>query len=283
MVSRFVATALIVLTACALAAGCGGGKKDVKIEGSTTVLPLANKWATAFEEKEGVAINLNGNGSGTGIAALQNGMVECAMASRAIKPAEKEACEKKGFKPVEHIIAYDGLSIIVSRDNPLEEITLDQLMLIYNGSVKTWKEVFPNLDFDQPLMAITRDSNSGTFEFFHKAVLKKKEFRGDITRAGSNQEVVNGVIHDKGAIGYCGLGYYLENKDKVKALRVKSPQDGVFYTPMDFKKYPLVRPLFFYTRGDAQGSIADFIEFATSEEGEKITTETGFIAPSAMK
>jgi phosphate transport system substrate-binding protein len=289
MIKRLIVLAALAVFAGGLMGGCGknegdAAKKEVKMEGSTTVLPLVMEWTHAFQKKnEGMKIILTGTGSGAGIKSLIDGTVGCAMSSRKIKDDEKKQCKDKGFDAVEHEVAWDCLTFIVSKDNPMSEITKEQLAAIYTGGAKTWKEAVPDLNFDQKIVVVTREQSSGTFEYFNESILEKKKLRDDAQSVQSSQDVINLVAQTKGAVGYVGVGYYIANQNKVKALKFKSDADGKYYMPTDYGKYPVTRPLFLYSKGQPAGILADFIKFALSEEGQQIVDKAGFIPLAKIK
>ncbi|RKX58414.1 MAG: phosphate ABC transporter substrate-binding protein [Thermodesulfobacteriota bacterium] len=245
-------------------------KKKLVIQGSTTVLPIAQKCAEVFMKKHPEAdISVRGGGSGVGIAALIDGICDIADASRPIKDKELKKALEKGIDPVAHVIAMDGIAVIVHPSNPVNEITLTQLKDIYTGKISNWSKLGGK---NQKIVVISRDVASGTFECFNKLVLKKERVRPDALLQASNAAVFSVVKRTKGAIGYVGLGYL---NSEVKALKV----DGVLPSQYTVLKgtYPISRPLFMYTDGKPKGLVKDFIDFVLSKEGQKIVKEEGFV------
>jgi len=245
-------------------------KNQITCTGSTTVLPLAQATAEAFMDAHPeINISIRGGGSGVGVAALQNGTTDICNSSRPLKSKEISAAKAKGINPVAYVIANDAISIIVHKDNPLKEITIQQLKDIYTGKIKNWKELGgPNLS----IVVISRDVASGTFEVFSEKVLAGAKVIGSAQLLASNNAVISAVNNTPGAIGYVGLGYV---NDSAKLLSVnkitpfpKTVKNGI---------YPLSRKLYMYTNGKAQGVVANYIGFIQSDIGQKIVEEQGFI------
>jgi len=241
------------------------------IQGSTTVLPIAQKCAEVFMQKHLEAdITVRGGGSGTGIAALIDGICDIADSSRPMKKKEIIKAKEKGVNPEPHVIAMDGIAVIVHPSNPVDELTLSQLKDIYTGKISNWAELGGR---NQKIVVISRDAASGTFECFNKLVLKKQRVRPDALLQASNAAVASTIKRTKGAIGYVGLGYL---SSEVKALKI----DGVAPSVETVLKgtYPISRPLFMYTNGKPKGLAKDFIDFVLSEEGQRIVKEQGFVS-----
>jgi phosphate transport system substrate-binding protein len=263
--------------------GCGGKEEARKVTGSDTMLNLTKNWSEAYQkEHPEVEINVNGGGSGTGIKALINGTTDFAMASRKIKEKERKACEEAGIKPVEHVVCYDGLAVIAHKDFPIKKITYAQLKMIYgDGNITSWKQVFPDGP-DMEIVVFGRDSSSGTFEYFREAILGKKgTYRDKIQRRQGTAQIVDEVMKTRGGIGYVGMGYIEGKRGNLTVFKLQKEAGSTAYDPND-REYPLCRPLHFYTNGEPQGVIADFIKFALGEEGQKIVEKEGFI-PKAKR
>ena len=283
MTSRIIAVFAIMALSLGLFAGCereGGQGSETKctVTGSDTMLNLTKNWAKAYKEKnEGVEISVTGGGSGGGIKALINGTTDFAMASRKIKDKEVEDCKAKGFDVMEHIVAQDGLAVIVHKNNTsINEISMGELKKIFGDkNTKSWK---PFNGKDADLVVFTRDSSSGTFVFFLETVIGKKgEYREDSIqkKMQSNGQIIDQVAKTPNGIGYVGLGYAMERKDDIKILKVKK-DGGTAYEP-GHDNYPLTRNLHYYTKGEPKGLVKKFIEFALSEAGQKIVEKEGFL------
>jgi len=243
---------------------------NIVIKGSTTVLPIAQKLLEAYTKgHRDVNISLSGGGSGDGIKALLDGTTDIANSSREIKPAEEEKARAKNIKPLAHVIAYDAIVPIVHPKNKVTDLSLDQLSQIYQGKITNWKEVGGD---DMVIVVVSRDSSSGTFESWGELVLKGARVTPKAQMQASNGAIVQTVSKNKYAIGYIGLGYI--NKS-VKPLKV----NGISATVETARthQYPISRPLYMYTKGEPVGSVADFIKFALSPEGQKLVAESGFV------
>ena len=254
-----------VLSTYGLAAG-----KTVVCEGSTTVLPIAQAAAEAFMDKNADAkITVRGGGSGVGITSFIEGTCDIADASRAMKDAELQKAASKGRDAKAHVIAMDGICVIVNPDNAIKAMTRKQVKDIYTGSISNWSELGGK---DEKIVVLSRDSASGTFEAFGALALGGQKVRSDALMQASNQAIASTVARTAGGIGYVGLGYVT---DSVKSVTV----DGITASKKTVLagKYPYSRPLFMYTNGEPKGDVKDFIEFILSEEGQKLVEKEGFI------
>lgn len=250
-----------------------GESEDIFLKGSDTVLPLAQAEAEEFMiENPEKSVTVTGGGSGVGIAALIDGEVDIATASREMKTDEIEAAQANGVNPVEHTIAYDGISVVVNPNNPVSELTFGQLRGIYNGSTSNWNEVGGE---DRPIAVISRDSSSGTYEYFKEAVLLGDEYRPDALTQPATGGVVGEVSQNPSAIGYIGVAYLDES---VKALSLDSGNGSEAPTAENIISgaYPLSRPLYFYTNGEPTGLTKEFIDYVMSETGQNLVSEIGY-------
>jgi phosphate transport system substrate-binding protein len=249
---------------------------NCKIKGSDTCLPLTQKEAEVFMKKNtGSSIMVTGGGSGVGFAALQNGNTDIAQASRSMKMDEKMKMTDAGKNYKEIIIAYDALAIIVNPSNKVSQLTREQLESIYTGKVKNWKEVGGD---DMPIVLYSRESSSGTFEFFKDHVLNKKNFATSAMLMPATGAIVQSVSQTKGAIGYIGLAYL---ETTVKALKVSYDNGKNFIVPsmenaMN-KTYPITRPLYYYYLNTTEKTVKPFVDFVLSPEGQNIVKEVGYV------
>ena len=251
-----------------------GESEGISLKGSDTVLPLAQAEAEEFmNENSGKSITVTGGGSGVGIAALIDGEVDIATASREIDANETEAAKKNGINPVRNDIAYDGITVVVNPANSVSNLTFDQLRGIYNGSISNWKDVGGE---DKPIVAISRDSSSGTYKDFQKDVLNGDEYRPDAIIQPATGGIVGEVSQNPNAIGYIGFAY-LDNS--IKVLNLDKGNGSVTPTAESILsgEYPLSRSLYFYTNGEPSGLTKEFIDFVTSEKGQNIVTTVGYI------
>lgn len=247
----------------------------INIQGSDTMVNMAQALAEEFMGvNPDVVLSIKGGGSGTGIAAMINGTIDIATASRGMKDEEIAQARENNVDPVEHAVAVDCVAVVVHSSNPVTELTLAQLGAIYRGEITNWSEVGgPDLD----IVLVSRDSASGTFEFFKEEVVtvedENAEFAKEAMLLPSTQAIVNEVTQNEAAIGYVGLGYLTE-ATKVLAI------DGVaasVETAMD-QSYPLARYLYMYTNGQPTGVIQAFLDWVLSEDGSAIITDQGFVS-----
>ncbi len=261
----------IGLVAGILMVGNAALAENLVIKGSTTVLPIAQKVSEAYmKENPDVKITISGGGSGNGIKALIDGSTDIADSSRFIKSKEVTLAVEKGVYPVPFAVAYDCIVPVVHPENPVKNITMARLKDIYEGKVKNWKEIGGD---DRPVVVISRDTSSGTYEVWHNKVLKKaRVFPGALLQA-SNGAVVQAVAKNKNAVGYIGLGYM----DKtVKALTVNNIV-GSEDTTLN-GTYPVSRPLFMFTPGWPKGVTANFINYVINpEKGQKFVKDAGYV------
>ncbi|MBU1570146.1 MAG: phosphate ABC transporter substrate-binding protein [Proteobacteria bacterium] len=243
---------------------------NIAINGSTTVLPIAQKVAEAFmKEHPDTAISISGGGSGNGIKSLIDKTTDIANSSRAIKKEESEQAKAKGSNPVEFIVAFDCIVPIVHTSNPLKNITLDQLKAMYQGEIRNWKEIG---GADKPIVVISRDTSSGTYEVWEEKVMKKERVFPRALLQASNGAIVQAVSKNPNAIGYIGLGY-MDNS--VKMLSVNGIT-GSKETTLN-KSFPVSRPLYMYTPAQPGGDVKKFLDYMISKKGQKLVEEEGFI------
>jgi phosphate transport system substrate-binding protein len=247
-----------------------GNKNKVVLEGSTTVLPIAQRAAEAFMDSHPDSdISVRGGGSGVGITSIIEGTCDIADSSRPIKDAELAKAASKGKDIKAHVVAMDGIAVIVNNANKAAEISKKQVSDIYTGKISDWSKLG---QAPGKIVVISRDSASGTFEAFGALALNGQKVRPDALMQASNQAIASMVSKTPGAIGYVGLGYVT---DSVKALKV----DGVAPSAQTVLtgKYPYSRPLFMYTNGEARGTAKEFIDSILSKEGQKLVEEDGFV------
>lgn len=256
-----------VLTFCVFAG-------NVRVKGSSTVLPVAQKTAEVYMKQNPKAtIIVEGGGSGVGIAALLDGTTDIANASREMKAKETKIFKSKKKVPVVHVVGRDALSVIVHPSNPVKSLSIEQVASIFKGKIKNWKEVGGK---DMPVVAIARESSSGTYGFFKSKVLKKKAYASTCLSSSSNGAMVQSVSQTEGAIGYAGLAYV---NDNVRALSIKNggkPVEATFENAVK-GAYPLVRNLNMITSGKPSGSIKNYLDFVLSTEGQKLVKQVGYI------
>jgi len=244
--------------------------EELVINGSTTVLPIGQAAAEKFMEAyPDTTVSVSGGGSGNGIKALIDGTTDIAMSSRFIKDKEVAMAVEKGRYPVPFAVAVDALLPVVHPSNPVKDLTIEQLRDIYLGKIKNWKEVGGP---DKRIVAVTRDTSSGTFEVWEEKVMDKKRISPRALVVASNGAMVQTVAGNPAAIGYIGIGYL---NDSVKAIAV----GGIEGTPKAALdgSYPISRYLFMFTQGWPTGTALKFINFVLSDAGQEIVASTGFI------
>ncbi len=254
----------------------------IENKGSDTIVNLALAWAETYQgEHPDVRISVTGGGSGTGIAALLNGTVDIANASRQIKAEEVDEARANGIDPVEFIIARDAIAVIVHPENPVRELTLQQISDIYSGKIDNWQEVGGE---DRPIVRLSRETNSGTHVYFLETVLRlgnkenKTLFSMDTLLLPSSEGIINEVRQNPNAIGYDGLGYVPED---LKIISIAEAEGEPYVLPMistvNDKSYPIARDLYMYTAGEPQGAVKDYLDWVRSEEAQAIVAELGFV------
>jgi phosphate transport system substrate-binding protein len=248
-------------------------------KGSDTLLVLAQRWAEEYMKKNpDVRIAVSGGGSGAGIAALINGQIDIADASREIKQIEIDEAKARGIDPVEWKVAIDGISVIIHPSNPINELTIEQLSAIYRGEIKNWKELGGP---DLWIVTYGRQSNSGTYVYWKEHVLGNKDYRADMQSLNGNSDIVDAVSRDKAAIGYVGIAYAESRRDEVKILAVKKDAGSPAVLPSQETivdgSYPIARYLYFYTNGVPKGALAEYLRWVIGPEGQAIVPEVGYI------
>ena len=249
---------------------------SVTIKGSDTVLPLAQKEAEELmKTNTDVSVTVVGGGTGVGLTALIDGTTDIAMASREVKTEEKLKFSEMKKEIEEVIIAYDALTVIVNPANKISKLTREQLEKIFTGEIKNWKEVG---GADEKIVAYSRESSSGTYEFFKDEVMDKKNYATNVLSLPATGAIVQAVGQTKGAIGYIGLAY--ETKE-VKQLAVSYNQGKTFVEPSiasaKDKSYPISRPLFYMYDKTNAAKVKTVIDYALSAEGQKSVSEIGYI------
>lgn len=262
---------LLIVFTVASVLGPSAWAASLKMDGSTTVLPIAQKVAEAYmKENGGVTISVSGGGSGNGIKALIDNTTEIANSSRFIKNEEVKLAVEKGAYPVPFAIAYDCIIPVINPGNPVGNITMEQLKSIYMGKIKNWKDLGGP---DAPMVVISRDTSSGTYEVWEEKVMKKERVSPAALLQASNGAIVQAVSKNKNAIGYIGIGYLDKS---VKALTVDNIP-GNEETTLN-GTYPIARALYMFTRGWPAGEVMKFINFVLHpQRGQKLVRESGFV------
>lgn len=272
------------LSACGRASDEGSAEATTYIEnkGSDTIVNLALAWAEHYQAAhQDVRISVTGGGSGTGIAALINGTVDLANASRQIKAEEIEQAEANGIEPVEHVIARDAIAVIVNPENPVSRLTLQQISDIYSGKIDNWQDVGGE---DRPIVRLSRETNSGTHVYFLETVLRLGEkknktlFSMDTLLLPSSEGIVAEVRQNPNAIGYDGLGYV---PDDLSMIAIAAKPGGEYVLPavetVNNGAYPIARDLYMYTAGQPTGIVKVYLDWIMEAEAQEIVAELGFV------
>ena len=258
-----------IVAAFLLMASTALADTTIKVDGSTTVLPIMQKVVEAYMKAHpDVKISVSGGGSGNGIKALIDGATDIAMASRAMEQKEIDLAKTKNVAANQIVCAIDAIVPVVNPANKLSEITLAQLKDLYMGKITTWKD----LGGDGPVVVISRDTSSGTYETWEGLVMKKERvFPGALMQASSGA-VVQAGSKNKNSMGYVGIGYL---DASTKALKV----DGIEATAENAKskKFPISRDLYLYTNGAPAGAVKGLVDFLLGAEGQKLVKEAGFV------
>jgi phosphate transport system substrate-binding protein len=290
MFTRSALLILVLSMTAALLAACGGGERRQVIQnkGSDTLVNVAQAWAEAYQAvNPDVVVAVSGGGSGTGIAALINGTVDLANASRAIKESESEHARANGHDPIRHTVGYDALAIYLHADNPIDGISIAQLKEIYvdGGSALNWTDLgveVPGCQ-DQEIVVVSRQNNSGTYAYFREAVLGEEDFRLGTRDMHGSKDVVDLVEKTPCAIGYSGLAYAT---DHVKTPCVSQEPGSACVAPTVATavdgSYPIARPLFMYSSGEPTGHVGDYLNWIKSDEGQCIILEKGYAPANAV-
>jgi len=279
---------LFCLLFAVLACGCDRSREDsvaISNEGSDTMVNIAQAWAEQYNENhKDVSVQVLGGGSGVGIASLIDGNCDMANTSRKIKPDEAEKVkDKHGAEPKEIIVGYDALAIYAHKDNPLESISVEELADLFGeeGTLTKWSELglpIGTLGTDK-IVRVNRQSSSGTYYYFRKAVLGKgKDMKLGSVGANGSKDAVSLISRTPASIGYSGMGYAT---DEVKMLKVsrRRGEPGVAPTVENARNgaYPITRPLQIYVIGEPAGPVKKYIDWILSPEGQEIVFQLGYV------
>jgi len=254
----------------------------IQNKGSDTLVNVAQAWAEEYQNVSAeVAIAVSGGGSGTGIAAMINGTVDIANASRKMKDKELKLAQDRGQNPVEHVVGYDALAVYLHADNPMKELSISQLSKIYGreGKAKNWSDLGVTVPGckNNVIVVVSRQNNSGTYVYFQKAVLGKKgKYRSGTLDMHGSKDVVDLVEKTPCAIGYSGLAYAT---DHVQLACISKDGNACVNPSVETavdRTYPIARPLFMYTDGEPGGFVGDYLNWIKSTTGQCIILEKGY-------
>ncbi len=274
--------ALLLITA-GVAFGVSAAERTVlQNKGSDTLVNVAQAWAEAYGKVDSdVAIAVSGGGSGTGIAAMINGTVDIANASRKMKDKEIKKAEEHGQHPVEHVVGYDALAVYINSANPAKSLSFEQLKQIYvrGGKASKWSDLglkVPGCGSDE-IVVVSRQNNSGTYAYFRKTVLGKGKYRQGTLDMHGSKDVVDLVEKTPCAIGYSGLAYAT---DHVKMACISQEEGADCVNPSvktaSDRSYPIARPLFMYTNGAPKGAVKQYMDWIKSDAGQCILLNKGY-------
>ena len=256
---------------------------SIENKGSDTIVNLALAWAETYQTvNPDLRISVTGGGSGTGIAALINGTVDIANASRKIKEEEIGKAQENGIDPVEITIARDAIAVIVNINNPVDQLTIQQVSDIYSGKITNWITVGGE---DRPIVRLSRETNSGTHVYFLENVLRLGEkenktfFSPETLLLPSSEGITVEIRQNPNAIGYDGLGYVTDDVKVIAIGGTDNENDFILPSPetVNSGQYPIARDLYMYTAGEPSGSIAIYLEWILGSEAQEIVAELGFV------
>lgn len=289
---KFPHAVWLLLVLSALLLNCGGARRDenqnsrpdeIVIEnmGSDTMVNLALAWAEEYMRLHpDVRLSVTGGGSGTGIAAMINGTVDLANASREMKPEELDAARQNGRAPQEFVVARDAIAVVVHPSNPVNGLTRQQLADIYTGKITNWRAVG---GADRPIVLLSRESNSGTYVYFLENVIRQGDaqsqllFSPETLLMPSSEGISAEVRQNPNAIGYDGLGYITPDQ---KTLGIARDDASEFVLPsvetVNTGAYPIARPLYMYTVGEPQGAVKAYLDWVLNQ-GQALIAPLGFV------
>jgi len=285
---KLVLTTTLMVSAL-LAGATSQARTLIQNKGSDTLVNVAQAWAEAYPEvNPEVAVAVSGGGSGTGIAAMINGTVDIANASRKMKDKEMKLAEKNGQSPVEHVVGYDALAVFLHKDNPVKSMTLAQLKDIYgrDPKVRKWSDMGITVPgCKDEIVVVSRQNNSGTYAYFKETVLGKKgKYRQGTLDMHGSKDVVDLVEKTPCAIGYSGLAYAT---DHLKMVCIAKDGADACVSPSvataSDRSYPIARPLFMYTNGEPEGEIKSYMDWIKSDAGQCILAKKGYAPARDVK
>ena len=270
----------MLLVGVVLVAGIGNQKiyanKMVQVKGSDTLLSISQYIAEEYMTKnKNARIAVTGGGSGVGISSLLNGTADIGMASRNIKESEIKKSKEKGLNLEEVVMGYDGITIVTNKENIIKNLTSENLGKIYRGEIKNWKEIGGD---EGEIVVLSRDSSSGTHEFFKEHIVRKGKLKGTeeyyekTLYLPSNEAIKQEIQSNKNSIGYLGMGYVDKNVKSLDIDDISATKENVL-----LKKYPIAREIYWYVSKDRTGDTKTIVEYALSPAGQKIVSDEGFV------
>ena len=253
-----------------------------RIKGSDTVLPVSQEAAETYMRiHPGGRVTVTGGGSGVGISALLDGTTDIAMASRPVKFGEKMKLRRMGKRLCETVVAYDALAVVVNPENPVSNLTRRQLEDIFRGKVTNWNQVTDYVTGkrgdDRKIIVYSRETSSGTYEFFKTSVLSEKNYMAGVLSMPATGAVIQSVSQTRGTIGYVGMAYVCKS---VKAVKVSYDNKSFVYPDMETGRrheYPIIRELYYYYTADREKTVRPFIDYLLSDRGQKVVMDSGYV------
>jgi phosphate transport system substrate-binding protein len=266
--------ASFLLIATLATAGFVQAESKLVIKGSDTLgAKLVPQLAEAYKASHpGVSFEIAAEGSTTGIAAIIDSTASIGMASRRAKPTEMSAAQAKGVVMKPTVVAFDGIGVIVSANNPVAKLTRRQVEQIFAGDITDWSAVGGS---PGRISIYTRNTSSGTYSDFKALAMNNRDYASSSQKMAGNEQIAAEVAKNPSGIGYVGLAYITDPGIKVVAVDGATPTKESVLA----HKYPYARPTFYYTNGEATGEAASFIEFTLSDAGREIVEKVGFVAP----
>jgi phosphate transport system substrate-binding protein len=293
ILGRYVLAIILFAAWATLAVGCGSDSASAEgapapatgvtivNKGSDTLVNVALAWAERYMQLHPeVRISVTGGGSGTGIAALINGTVDLANASRDMKDEEIEAARMNGIEAVEYVVARDAIAVVVNPSNPVGHLTIPQISDIYSGKITNWREVGGE---DRPIVLLSRESNSGTYVYFLENVVRQGRsdsnllFAPDTLLMPSSEGISAEIRQNPNAIGYDGLGYVTADQKTVGvAVSEGAPYVMPAISTVNDGSYPISRPLFMYSAGEPTGQVKAYLDWILTD-GQAVVADVGFV------
>ena len=299
---KFMAMTAVMGGVIAVAAGCGSNdtsnsgkgnetasdklKGEVIMDGSSTVFPIMEAVAEEYmAEQPDVKVSVGSSGTGGGFKKFIAGETDLSNASRPVKDEESALLDEKGVKYTEMKLAFDGISIVVNKDNEfIDKMTVDELKKLWvdNGSVKKWSDIRPEWPKEE-IKFYSPGTDSVTYDYFNEVILEEKPMVENATLSEDDNVLVQGVEGDKNAIGFFGFAYYAENKDKLKVVSIDNGKGAVEPTHETIKSgeyAPLSRPLYTYVSNKSvaeKEQVADYTQFVIENAGE-LSEEVGYVS-----
>jgi phosphate transport system substrate-binding protein len=297
---KFLALTAMVSSVLAFATACGNDAEntdnkenqaaeqlegEVKMDGSSTVFPIMEAAAEEYmAEQPGVKVSVGVSGTGGGFEKFTKGETDFSNASRPIKDEEKQAAADGGIEFQEFQLAYDGLSVVVNKENDwVDYLTIDELkkMWVEDGTVKKWSDIREGWP-EEEIKFFSPGHDSGTFDYFNEVILEDAEIVKTAQLSEDDNVLVQGVTGDKNAIGYFGYAYYLENKDKLKVVPIdggNGPVEPTNETIESGEYSPLSRPLFTYVNVKSlkeKAQVYDYMQYLLENTGD-FAEEVGYV------